>query len=156
MRSLGTTDHVAAGAVGPPGRRTFFLEVDGADGREWFLCEKQQVAALAERTIALLRESGRRLPEPGPEIDVTGEATFRVAEIGMGLSEEGALIVLSSTEDDDEPVTFRAGLDTLGAMAARAALVVGAGRPPCRHCGLPRDPSGHTCPASNGDLRDRP
>ena len=27
--------------------------------------------------------------------------------------------------------------------------VVGAGRPPCRFCGLPMDPDGHTCPRMN-------
>ena len=35
------------------------------------------------------------------------------------------------------------------AMAARGAVVVTAGRPPCDLCGLPMDPAGHRCPRWN-------
>lgn len=156
MRSLGSIDHFVAGAVGEPGRRTFFFEVEGSAGLEWFLCEKQQVAELAERSIAILRGAGRAVPEPGPDLGIPGEPTFRVGEIGLGMDRDAAVVVLSPTDGDDEPVAFRVTPERLGAMAARAVLVVGAGRPPCRFCGLPLDPSGHTCPASNGDLRREP
>ncbi len=32
----------------------------------------------------------------------------------------------------------------------QAELVLAAGRPTCQYCGLPIDPAGHPCPASNG------
>jgi len=35
------------------------------------------------------------------------------------------------------------------AMAARGAIVVTAGRPPCDLCGQPMDPAGHRCPRWN-------
>jgi uncharacterized repeat protein (TIGR03847 family) len=153
MRSLGTVEHFVAGAVGGPGRRTFLLEVAGDDGLEWFLLEKQQVAALAERSIAALRAAGVSLPEPGPDLGIPGEPTFRIGEIGIGLEEGEATILLASAESDAEGVSFSVSFERLGAMAARAAEVVGAGRPACRFCGLP---SGHTCPGANGDLRHEP
>ncbi len=156
MRNLGTIDHFVAGAVGDPGRRTFLLEVSSEGALEWFLLEKRQVAALAERSIAALRAAGATLPEAGPELTTPGEPTFRVGEIGIGIEDDQAVILLSPTEEEAEGVAFSVSLDRLGAMAVRAADVVGAGRPACRFCGLPVDPSGHTCPASNGDLRHEP
>jgi hypothetical protein len=156
MRNFGMVEHFVAGAVGEPGRRAFYLEVAGEDGLEWFLLEKQQVAALAERSIAALRTAGVSLPAPGPDLGIPGEPSFRVGEIGIGLEEDQAMILLSPTEEEAEGVAFSVSLETLGAMAVRAADVVGAGRPPCRFCGLPIDPSGHTCPGSNGDLRHEP
>ena len=77
MRSLGSIDHFIVGAVGEPGRRTFLLEIaDGAD-REWFLIEKEQAAAMAERGLALLRELDIRVAQPGPVLGDVGEPTFR-------------------------------------------------------------------------------
>jgi uncharacterized repeat protein (TIGR03847 family) len=153
MRALGRVEHFAAGAVGEPGRRTFLLEVLTEGEFEWFLLEKQQVAALAERSIAALRAAGVPLPEAGPDVGEPGEPSFRVAEIGIGIEEDEAMILLSPTEEDVDGVAFSVSLEGLGAMAVRAAEVVGAGRPPCRFCGLPLDLAGHTCPGSNGDLR---
>jgi uncharacterized repeat protein (TIGR03847 family) len=154
MRSLGEADHLVLGAVGEPGHRTFYLEVESGDGIEWFLLEKEQAAAIAQRCIALLRAAGLAIPHTGPDLGIPGEPTFRVGEIGIGVEGDRALFVLSSTDEDDDPVAFRVTLPLLGAMAAGAARAVGAGRPLCRFCGLPVDPAGHTCPSSNGDLRD--
>ena len=55
MRDLGPIDHFRAGAVGEPGRRTFLLEVGTLAGTEWFVLEKEQVAALARRSLELVR-----------------------------------------------------------------------------------------------------
>jgi uncharacterized repeat protein (TIGR03847 family) len=152
MRSLGRVARFVAGAQGPPGRRTFYLEADG----EWFLLEKQQVAALAARSLELARQLGVPEGEPGPALGEPGEPAFRVAEIGIGLEEETAVIVLSPEESSDaEPVAFTVDGGQLEAMARRALAVVAAGRPACRFCGFPLDPEGHACPASNGDLRHR-
>lgn len=156
MRALGRVDHFVAGATGEPGSRTFFVEVASEAGLEWFLLEKQQVAALAERSIAALRGAGVPLPGPGPELGVPEEPVFRIGEIGIGIEGDEATILLAPTEEDVDGVVFSVTLNVLGAMAVKAAEVVGAGRPPCRFCGLPLDPSGHTCPGSNGDLRHEP
>lgn len=156
MRALGRVDRFVAGAIGEPGRRAFFLEVASDAGPEWFLLEKQQVAALAERAIAALRAAGISLPGPGPDLGTPGEATFRIGEIGIGIEGDEATVLLAPAEEEADGVAFSVSLEVLGAMAVKAAAVVGAGRPPCRFCGLPLDPSGHACPGSNGDLRHRP
>jgi uncharacterized repeat protein (TIGR03847 family) len=152
MRSLGKVTHLAAGAVGPPGQRTFYLEVDGPDGREWYQLEKEQVAALAAHGLDLVgaKPSG----EPGPPLSPPGEPVFRVAEIGLGTDADGVLVLLSPAREG-EPVAFSTPAETFAAMARRALEVVAAGRPRCRLCGLPMDPEGHACPGGNGDLRRR-
>jgi hypothetical protein len=140
--------------MGPPGKRTFFLAVDGEAGSEWFVLEKEQLSALAAHGLELL---GR---EPGPAgvagaiPPPAGRAGFRVGEIGLGI-EEGAVVVLLSPDDQGEPVAFTVDAETFAAMARRALAVVAAGRPRCRLCGLPLDPDGHACPGGNGDLRRR-
>jgi uncharacterized repeat protein (TIGR03847 family) len=154
MRSLGRAAGLSAGAVGPPGKRTFFLEIDGEMGREWFLLEKEQISALAAHGLELLgREPG---PAPGPAVvsPPAGEPAFRVGEIGLG-TEEGAVVVLLSPDGEGEPVAFTADAESFATMARRALAVVAAGRPRCRLCGRPLDPEGHACPGGNGDLRRR-
>ncbi len=156
MRTVGPTDHLVAGAVGEPGRRTFLIEIGVAGELEWFLVEKQQVVALAQRSLELLEEMGRVPTHPGPELGVPGEPTFRVTDIAIGIDGEDAMIVLSpDPETGTPPVAVTVSAERLGAMALRALEVVAAGRPECRFCGLPLDPDGHACPAANGDRRDR-
>lgn len=154
MRSLGNVDVFTAGAVGSPGHRAFYLQVGGDDTMLWFLIEKQQVAALAERTHDVLQafdEPPDQLERQ--ELDPPGEVAFRVGEIAMGILDDRAVVVLHPTDENLEPVEFSVGLDRLAVMATQAFEVVAAGRPLCPRCSLPRDPEGHACPASNGDLR---
>jgi uncharacterized repeat protein (TIGR03847 family) len=154
MRSLGSVEHFVAGAIGEPGSRTFLLEVGTEESVEWFLLEKEQVAVLARRSLELLRDLGASSVPPGPALSDPGEITFRVGEIGIGAEPDGITIVLSPTDDaEGDPVAFRISPARLEAMARKAVEVVAAGRPPCRHCGLPRSAEGHVCPSSNGDLR---
>jgi len=154
MRSLGRVDHLAAGALGPPGKRTFYLEVDGPGGREWFVVEKEQVSALAAHGLKLVRTPETSSTNPGPAMGTPGEPTFRVGEIGLGSDGEEVVVLLSPTEEG-EPVAFTVAPGVFAAMARRALEVVAGGRPLCGFCGLPEDSDGHACPAGNGDLRRR-
>jgi len=158
MRSLGRVEHLAAGAFGAPGKRTFFLEVGSAHEREWFILEKEQVAALAAHGLELLGEASGTVPEPLsgplPLRAPAGEPTFRVGEIGLG-AEAGELLVLLSPDEDGEPVAFSVDAPLFATMARRALAVAAAGRPKCRLCGLPLDPDGHACPGGNGDRHRR-
>jgi uncharacterized repeat protein (TIGR03847 family) len=153
MRALGRVDRIVAGAVGEPGRRTFYIEVAGDAGTEWFLVEKQQVAALADRVIELVTDLEVAPQDPGPDLTGAGEPTFRVGQIALGRDGDDLVLVLSPTEGVDDPVSATVTPEAADAMARRALLVVAAGRPPCGFCGNPKDPEGHTCPAANGDLR---
>ena len=156
MRSLGRVEHFVTGAVGEPGSRRFFIEIRTDDGLEWFALEKQQAAAMAQRSLEILREMGIPVAKPGPDLLEPIEPTFRVGEIGIGADGESVVMMLTPTDENQESVTFLVSTETLGAMAARTADVVAAGRPPCRFCGRPKDAEGHVCPTTNGDLRRRP
>lgn len=58
---------------------------------------------------------------------------------------------LRSVDDEEEGYVARiyATRPQVRAMAARSAVVVAAGRPPCDLCGQPMDPAGHRCPRWN-------
>ncbi|MBN2113933.1 MAG: DUF3090 family protein [Acidimicrobiia bacterium] len=154
MRSIGKIDRLVIGAIGPPGKRTFYLEVAGPDVYEWFALEKEQVAALATHGLELIGETRGAPVDPGRPAAPAGDPTFRVGEIGLG-AEGGDLLLLLSPTEEGEPVAFTVPADVFAAAARRALGVVAAGRPICRLCGLPVGPEGHACPGGNGDLRHR-
>lgn len=161
MISLGPVDRFAAGAVGEPGDRTFYLEVAAGGVSHWFVVEKQQVAVLAARSLELIQsispgqDPAEVATEVATELGDPGEPAFRVGEIGLSYLPDRSAVtyVLRSTEEDDEPVEFEASIDQVVAMAAAGAAAVAAGRPLCPRCNLPMDSDGHICPALNGDLR---
>ncbi|MCU0280242.1 MAG: DUF3090 domain-containing protein [Acidimicrobiia bacterium] len=154
MRSLGRVRRIAAGAMGPPGKRTFFLDIDGDGGPEWFLLEKEQLSALAAHGLELLGREASPAAPAGAIAAPAGDPAFRVAEIGLG-AEEGEVVVLLSPDGESEPVAFTVAAEAFADMARQALAVVAAGRPRCRLCGLPVDPDGHACPGGNGDRRRR-
>jgi uncharacterized repeat protein (TIGR03847 family) len=154
MRSLGLISHFAAGAVGPPGRRLFLIEIDPGTGLEWYAAEKEQVGVLAATALELLEALDAPATGPGPDIGVPDTPVFRIGRIALGIEHERAHIELHPVEAvEGDPVSFEVTLDVLEGMARRAAGVVASGRPPCAMCGLPEDPDNHACPSSNGDLR---
>lgn len=58
---------------------------------------------------------------------------------------------LRAVDEDEDGYVARiyATRPQVRAMAARGAVVVSSGRPPCDLCGLPMDPEGHRCPRWN-------
>lgn len=156
MRHLDPVDRVVTGSVGEPGQRTFYIQVEGPE-TEWFLLEKQQVAALAERAIEIAKEHGAEADGSVRSIEPDATERFRVGEIGLGIIDDGVAFVLHpvDTDEDEEPVSFRISFEELLSMAVSALADVASGRLPCPACHLPLDPGGHVCPTSNGDLRSR-
>jgi uncharacterized repeat protein (TIGR03847 family) len=113
-------DSIAAGAVGQPGQRAFYIQAE-KDGRVLsVLVEKQQVAMLAERVRILLDTVAEQAPEVGTDVPVpltpdAGELRgdpvplFRAVAIGIGFDASRNLVVLElherpveDDEDDDE------------------------------------------------------
>ncbi|MFN8520427.1 MAG: DUF3090 family protein [Chloroflexota bacterium] len=113
-------DRFAAGAIGPPGQRTFFLQV--VDGRRVasVVLEKVQVALLADRITAILAELRAREVAGAPEPDADelpndddrpldepiGDA-FRVASLTISWDGEESDITVEARsgygdEDDDD------------------------------------------------------
>jgi len=166
---LNPVTRIAAGAVGPPGQRTFFIQAQQGVIQLTLLCEKEQVAALADAVKKLLEQLDRRYPEKeieekiplwDLELKEPLEPEFRVSQIGLGYEENSNLIILIAQEglidpDTDQVIVGRTArlLATRGqmrAMSEYAAEVVERGRPLCTLCGQPIDPEGHFCPKRNG------
>lgn len=166
-------DTLAAGAIGTPGRRAFFIQAVKSDARLTVLVEKQQVALLAREAVAFLERIAEEFPEDpleiGPELarDASvGEPAvplFRARLIGLGYEPDRELVLIELRERaEGEEGDVAEGADPEGfvarlfatraqvrAMAARAAEAVTRGRPSCPLCDQPMDPEGHRCPRWN-------
>ena len=173
-----TPDRFVAGTVGQPGNRTFYLQAVHDKRVISVMCEKQQVAVLAERIGALLAEVHRRFGTPlPPDADVTDlsplvtpiDAEFRVGTMGLGWDAEAqsvvvellavsetafdASVILDDAEEGPDAVRVFLSPESARAFAARSQRVISAGRPPCPLCDEPLDPDGHLCVRTNGDRR---
>lgn len=157
MEELGPAERFAAGAVGSPGHRRFFLEVTANGVRHTLPAEKEQVAALATQGLAALEESDveadeeavSRILEGGLDVDEPTEERFAVGSIVVAVGGSGLVGVTVESAEGDEGVRFVVAPEQFRAMALHALEVVAAGRPTCPWCRLPMDPEGHECPARN-------
>jgi uncharacterized repeat protein (TIGR03847 family) len=155
---LGPAERFAAGAIGQPGSRRFYLEVTARGAVYAFPCEKSQVAALAVQGLQLLTMAGiepdddavNRLVEDGLDIVDPEEERFRIGSIGLAVNPSEFLLVTLGSEDEGQSASFVVSPEQFRAMAIVAAHVVAAGRPICPRCQLPEDPDGHRCPSVNG------
>jgi uncharacterized repeat protein (TIGR03847 family) len=164
-----TPETFTADYVGEPGRRTFFLQARDARATHTYLVEKQQVSALADKLRELLMlvdqsdTVGATVParDPALAIDEPVDAEWRVGTIGLAYEEESDRVMvfvqpLEQEEADDAPaedefsVRFVLRRDQVRSFVLHAVAIVDEGRPLCQLCGLPMDPGGHACPASNG------
>ncbi|MDQ3870213.1 MAG: DUF3090 family protein [Chloroflexota bacterium] len=169
-------DQFVAGAVGQPGDRTFYLQARKREIVISVALEKTQVAALAERLLALAREVRRRgvegLPASSGGAQPRGleepiRELFRVGTMTLGWDGDDQVVVVEARaqqpDGDEEPeeiadddpqgpdlIRVRMPLGIAEAFAERALEVVAAGRPPCPLCGQPLDPQGHLCPRRDG------
>ncbi len=167
-------DRFVAGTVGPPGQRTFFLQVTDGTRMTCAALEKEQVRVLAERLDAMLDLLTRRgtgshqipvIAAPGDRDDAPlstpVEEDFRVSVLRIAWDGESDRVLIEASsepaEDDDELtgdiLEVRITGATARAFVDRAETVVAAGRPPCPFCTLPLDPEGHICPRANGYRR---
>jgi uncharacterized repeat protein (TIGR03847 family) len=150
-------DHLTTGAVGPPGKRVFYLQVRHGEHVVSLRLEKSQVAALVAYLAGMLAE----MPPPD-EVASTGMdliepvvAEWVVASLGVTYDEDADRVVIVAeelVEEGEEAAHARitATREQVAALSVRGAEAVAAGRPPCPLCGLPLDPEGHTCPRLNG------
>jgi len=162
---------LTTGAIGPPGKRVFYLQAQTEDQLVTLIVEKQQVQLLAakvEEYLAELQEQHPDLPEAAfdyKEEDMALEQpidpAFRVGFLGLGYEEENDLLVLVAREMEtsagDEQTTSIVRIwctrSQLRTMCQWGVEVADRGRPICGNCGEPIDPEGHFCPKSNGHKR---
>lgn len=155
-------DRVTVGAVGTPGRRVFLLQAKAAEEVATLKLEKQQVLALSQALIERLDDLAVADDVP-TDLDLQPplEVAWVIGAMGLGYLDALDRIVLDAAEavpvdEEGEPIEPAARARILltraqaQALAQRAAELVNAGRPPCPLCGHPLDPSGHTCPKTNG------
>jgi uncharacterized repeat protein (TIGR03847 family) len=169
-------DHFTAGAVGPPGERVFYLQARQHGEVVTLRCEKEHVRLLAEhigRLLARLQaagEEGGRESEGAPaDLDLLEpiEAVWVVGALGLGYDEEQRRVVVVANEliekdeereeqpeqaEEGATARFRLSPVQAAAFVEQAAALMRAGRPICPLCSLPKDPSGHVCPRTNGHL----
>jgi uncharacterized repeat protein (TIGR03847 family) len=165
---LNPVSHITAGALGEPGHRTFYLQATQGRLMVSIICEKQQVAALAEGIERFLAEITTKYPERVTDEVIFSERVmaliepltpaFRAGQMGLGYDEDRDLLVLIVQEllpEDQDPETagnarFWGTREQMKALSQYAMKIVVAGRPVCGNCGQPIDPEGHFCPRRNG------
>ena len=100
-------DSIAAGAVGEPGQRTFFIQATKDGATLTVLVEKGQVAVLSERVRDLLSQVAEEHPEEPPEATAPAAAPqiaepavplFRANVMGIGFDPDRRLVVLELYE----------------------------------------------------------
>jgi uncharacterized repeat protein (TIGR03847 family) len=158
---LPAVQHLTVGAVGEPGQRTFYLQARQDDQVVTLKMEKQQVRALAERLLEMLRDTLAVAP-PAPELAEPVLAEWPVGALRILDDHDSDQIVLMAEEvaefdEEGEPVAtgglarFGATRIQVAALARRGMELVEAGRPLCPLCGFPLDSEGHACPRTNGN-----
>ena len=169
-------DRVVVGTLGPPGMRTFYLQVRTRTQIVSIAMEKQQSALLAENIdeildqLSTLEGNPFSVPASTPielvdndELEAVHEQ-FRTGAMALGWDPTTAQLVVEAypitdvdADDNDEPgnedgavetemLLVRMPVGTARAFAKRTREVVGAGRPICPLCGNPMDADGHICP----------
>ncbi|MFN2389393.1 MAG: DUF3090 family protein [Actinomycetota bacterium] len=163
-----TPEVFTADYVGRPGQRAFYLQARTADAASSYLLEKDQVVVLADKLRELLLMIDREdtvinaepARDPALALSEPVEPEWRVGTIGLTYDEDDDRVVIfmkpagPEEETPDEIVSFDTRLmlrrDQVRAFVLHAVAVAAEGRPLCQLCGLPMDPDGHNCPASNG------
>ena len=166
-----------AASVGPPGQRTFFLQVSGSGTRMTVSLEKEQVKVLGERLADLLDQvapiegseaAAAGLADNAP-LDTPIEDDFRVQSLSLAWDPARGKIVIEAlevavpeTEEESLSPAEAALMESIRvvltpamarAFAQRCASAIEGGRPNCPFCGQPLDPTGHICPRANGYRR---
>lgn len=166
-----TPEVFTADYEGEPGNRTFYLQARDATRTVTYLVEKQQVSLLADKFRELLmmidaEDTIRNAPptrDPALVLEGPLEPEARVGTIGLAYEEDEDRVVvvlrpvsevteeLDDIESDDEDaMRFILRRDQVRSFVLHAIAAAGEGRALCQLCGLPMDPAGHVCPASNG------
>jgi uncharacterized repeat protein (TIGR03847 family) len=157
---LPAVQHLTVGTVGEPGHRTFYLQARQDDQMVTLKIEKQQVRALAERLLELLRDTLPVAP-PAPELAEPVLAEWPVGSLRILDDRDNDQIVLmieeiAELDEEGEPVAtgglarFGASRAQVAALARRGMELVEAGRPLCPLCGFPLEED-HACPRTNGN-----
>jgi len=170
---LKPVSHLTADAVGPAGKRIFYLQGHKETRTLTLILEKFQLQGLSigvEQFLAEIQEKFPDLPEASREFNEDNmrihpplDPLFRIGELALGYEAEGDLAILIAkevvTEEADAEqariVRFWCTRHQLRALAHWGLEVVSRGRPLCPQCGTPLEPGErHFCPKKNGHRVD--
>lgn len=165
---LRPVDHITTDAIGPAGKRIFYIQAWKEERIVTLIVEKVQVQSLAvgvEQFLAELNTKHADLPDASADYDEDQmhihppvDALFRVAQLGLGYDPEQDLVALELREaQEDEAGSEELSLvrlwctrSQIRAMANWGIEIASRGRPLCPQCGQPMDPEGHFCVKKNG------
>lgn len=165
---LRPVDHVTTDAIGPAGKRIFYIQAWKEDRTVSVIVEKAQVQSLAagvEQFLAELNTKFVDLPSASADYDEDQmhvhppvDPLFRTAQLGLGYDPEQDLVALELREAlEAEQAADEAGVvrlwctrSQLRALANWGIEIASRGRPLCPQCGQPMDPEGHFCVKKNG------
>jgi uncharacterized repeat protein (TIGR03847 family) len=160
--------HITTDAIGPPGKRVFYIQGWQNERTITLIVEKIQVQSLAvgvEQFMAEIAEKFPELPEASDEFSEENmhihppvDPLFRVGEVGLGYDADNDLVVLvarellpeGSNQDESNVVRFWCTRSQILAMCKWGLQVAAQGRAVCPQCGQPIEPEGHFCPKRNG------
>ena len=166
--------HVTVDAIGPPGKRVFYLQGTKGSQEVTLIMEKFQLQTLVigveqflaevRQRLPRLREASNHFEEVRMRIHPPVEPLFRVAEFGLSFDGENDLVGLVAREvpglgdeeaESDQPqvgtvVKFWCTRDQIRALISWGMEIASRGRPLCEQCGQPMDPEGHFCSRKNG------
>lgn len=168
---LNPVTKITAGAIGPPGKRVFYLQARREDELLTLLVEKQQIQALAAGLEQFLKELVQKHPDlpqassdfsdAEMELEQPVDPAFRVGQLGLAYDESSDKLVLVAREveaEGQEPgqasvARLWCTRSQIRSMCQWGLELASRGRPICGNCGEPMDPEGHFCPKSNGHKR---
>lgn len=160
--------HITTDAIGPAGKRVFYIQAWQDDRNITLIVEKFQIQSLAIAYEQFVAEIHSRYPdladvssdydEEKMHIHPPVDPLFRTGEISLGYEAENDLVVLIAHElvpDDADPeerqiVRFWGSRAQIQALCRWGVEIASRGRPACPQCGQPEEPEGHFCPKKNG------
>ncbi len=160
--------HITTDAIGPPGKRVFYVQGWQEERTVTLIVEKLQIQSLAvglEQFLAELNEKFPDLPDATAEYDQEKmhihppvDPLFRTGELSLGYDTDNDLVVLIASEllredqdtEEGRVVRFWCTRSQIRAMCHWGMEVASRGRPICPQCGQPEEPEGHFCPKKNG------
>jgi uncharacterized repeat protein (TIGR03847 family) len=161
--------HITTDAIGPSGKRVFYIQAWKDDKTITVICEKTQIQSFAVGVEQFLAEVNTKyvdLPDASADYDEDQmhvhppmEPLFRVGQLGLGYDPEEDLVAIELRELAEEEgkaaedlalVRLWCTRSQIRAMANWGLEIASRGRPLCPQCGQAMDPAGHFCARKNG------
>lgn len=161
--------HITTDAIGPAGKRVFYIQAWKDDRTVTLIVEKVQIQSLAvgvEQFLADVNTKFADLPDAVADYDENQmhvhppvDPLFRVGQLGLGYDPDADLVALELREvpeteeqaaEELQVVRLWCSRSQIRAMANWGMEIAARGRPLCPQCGQPMEPDGHFCTKKNG------